>query len=198
MERNDLRTEKIVTRGDVGRDGDDLLPAVGVQHVGAPVVGPDEAVLVDLEPAASHVLGSVADLGEVGDDGAVVVSTDGLVAAGAVAGLLVHFDSDSSTSGHAADTSDALGATSITLDVLRGNCQWMSVFRGEKVKGSLTAEVGLVMGLLLVGWRTQVPALSTPLTPSSWKVAWAAAEETAAKRLRIVEAFIAGGGGGSS
>lgn len=118
VERNDLRTEKIVAGGDVCRDGDDLLAAVGVQRVGAPVVGADEPVLVDLEPAVAHVLGRVADLGEVGDDGAVVVSTDGLVGAGPVAGLLVHFDGDGSTGGHAADASDALVATDITLDVL--------------------------------------------------------------------------------
>lgn len=108
MEGNDLRTEKVVTRGDIGRDGDDLLPAVGVKDVGAPVVGTDEAVLEDLEPGAgAGVRGRVADLGEVDDDGAVVVSSDGLVGAAAVAGLLVHFDGDGAAGGDGADTGDA-------------------------------------------------------------------------------------------
>lgn len=54
----------------------------------------------------------------------------------------------------------------------------------------LTAVLTLVIGLLLRGVRTQVEALSTPLTARSWKVAWAATEETAAKRLRMVVVFI--------
>lgn len=119
MESDNLRTEKIITRSDISRDSDDLLPAVGVKCISAPVVGPDETILENLEPTTSHILSRVADLGEIDNDRTIVVSSDGLVGAGAITGLLVHFDGDSSTSGHAADTSNTLGTTGITLDILQ-------------------------------------------------------------------------------
>lgn len=118
MESDNFRTEKIITGSNVSRDSDDLLSAVVVKRIGAPVVGLNKAVLEDLEPFASHILGCVANLGEVGDDGTVVVSSDGSIGADTVTGLLVHLDGDGATSRDGANTGNTLGTTSITLNIL--------------------------------------------------------------------------------
>lgn len=119
MESNNLRTEKIITGSNISRDSDDLLSAVGVKRISAPVVGLDKTVLEDLEPFASSILGRIADLGEVDDDGTVMVSSDGLIGADTVTGLLVHFDGDGSTSRDGTNTGNTLVTTSITLNVLQ-------------------------------------------------------------------------------
>lgn len=119
MESNNLRTEKIITGSNISRDSDDLLSAVVVKRISAPVVGLDKAVLEDLEPFASNILGRIADLGEVDDNRAVMVSSDGRIAADTVTGLLVHFDGDGSASWDSTNTGNTLVTTGIALDVLQ-------------------------------------------------------------------------------
>lgn len=100
MQGDDLRTNEVVTRRNVLGDLDVHHTAARVEVLDAPVVlRPGRAVgrpgvLEDLEPGGIRALGrgGVVDGGHVDDDGAVVRSADGLVAAGAVTWLLVHFD----------------------------------------------------------------------------------------------------------
>jgi len=98
-----------------------LLSAVGVENVSSPVVGPDQTVLVDLEPRASRILGSIADLGKIDNDRAVVVTSNSLVAAGSVTWLLMHLNSNGTTSCDGTDTSNTDGSTEVTLDIGGGD-----------------------------------------------------------------------------
>lgn len=97
VQGNNLSTDEIVARGDVSGNPDVLLTAVGVKDISAPVVVPDETVLVDLEPGAARVGESIVDLGHVHDDGTVVVATNSLVGAVAVVGLSMHLNGDGAT-----------------------------------------------------------------------------------------------------
>lgn len=92
LQSNDLRADQVITSWDAGWDVVCVLALVGNELVDTPGLA-REAVLVDLEPLqAGWVggLGGIWDLGEVGDDGALVGGVDGL--GGAVA--VVPFESD--------------------------------------------------------------------------------------------------------
>lgn len=99
MEGDGFSAKQVVASRGVGRDLDVHLTTVGVEVLGAPVVvgaagaprGP--GVLEDLVPTRGAVGGSgIVYFSQVGEYRTVVSAADGLVGAGAVAGLLVHLD----------------------------------------------------------------------------------------------------------
>lgn len=100
MKSDGLRSDEVVTSGDLAGDLERPLAAVLVEGVGAPGLAAGVvAELVDLEPRGRGAIGrlGVVDLGHVDDDGAEVVPADGLVGAGAVVGLGVHLDEEGVT-----------------------------------------------------------------------------------------------------
>jgi hypothetical protein len=100
VEGNDLVTEEVVTGWDVAWDLDiPLTSSLSVESVD----GPDttvETLLLDLEPAEGLGVGgggSIRDLGEVGDDWALVGVGDWVITASLGTGDVVPLDLDGGT-----------------------------------------------------------------------------------------------------
>ena len=154
MESNDLSLEQVVTGSDVSRDLDVHAATAGVQILGSPVVvraggaGGGPCVLEDLEPAGAAISrGGIGDLGHVGLDGTVMVTSDGLIGAAAVAGLLVHLNGDGLAGDYATLVFDTNCTADVAANVGAGN-------GGDGRVGRRRADtVALVHGLSAFGSR---------------------------------------------
>jgi hypothetical protein len=122
VQSNSLGTEQVLSSGKAGRNGNDLLAAVVVENIIAPLLrgSIDETGLEDLDPGGGAVgAESIADFADVHGDGTLVVSADGFVAAAAVVVLLVHLDGHGAAGVDAAELS-GLPGVGIAADILRG------------------------------------------------------------------------------
>ena len=81
----------------------------------------DQTIVVNLKPRGSHILGGIANLGEVDKDWTVVVTSNSLGSASPVTRLLVHLNSDSATSRNGTDTRNTSSTASVTSYIIRGD-----------------------------------------------------------------------------
>lgn len=142
MQGDGLGTQEVVAGGEVLGDRDIHLATASVEVLGSPVVVTARGtpgrpgVLEDLEPGGVSTFGrgGVVDGGHVDKDRTVVGTSNGLVGAAAVVGLLVHLDGHSAARGDITLGGD-WGGSRVASHVLGGDVLDGGVAQGNTSTG---------------------------------------------------------------